>query len=141
MREAGQILKQMSSAQFTRLTDEQWEKMAHGTWSEDGDGLTLNYDPNLMKTLQAIDLEQPLPILWPLFEGLKPFPVLAIRGGNSDLLTDATLQAMREKHPRLTAITVPDQGHAPFFEGDLIGAVKNLIADAETHSPECVPAE
>ncbi|MFC4172817.1 alpha/beta fold hydrolase [Microvirga sp. GCM10011540] len=132
MQEAGQILKRISDAQFPRFTEEQWEKLARGTWHENGDGLRLNYDPKLMKTLEAIDLEMPLPILWPLFEGLAPVPVLAVRGGNSDLLSAETLRAMQEKHPRLTAITVPDQGHAPAFEGDLIEAVRRLIAEAES---------
>jgi pimeloyl-ACP methyl ester carboxylesterase len=131
MREAGQILKQMSDAQFPHLSERQWEKLARGTWREEDGRLLLNYDPNLMKTLEAIDLEAPLPALWPLFEGLAPVPVLAIRGGNSDLLSRETLRLMQEKHPRLKAITVPEQGHAPAFEGDLIEAVERLIADAE----------
>jgi len=134
MREAGQILKDMSNAQFPGFTDEQWEKLARGTWREENGGLVLRYDPNLMKTLEAIDLEAPLPVLWPLFGGLSPFPVLAIRGGNSDLLAADTLRFMQEKHPRLTAITVPDQGHAPAIEGELIDAVRRLVADAEAEA-------
>jgi hypothetical protein len=57
--------------------------------------------------------------------------VLAIRGANSDLFAASTLAAMQKIHPRLTAITVPDEGHAPAIEGDLIAAVKVLIATAE----------
>ncbi|GEO15858.1 alpha/beta fold hydrolase [Microvirga aerophila] len=131
MSEAGHILRQMSDAQFPRWTDDQWERLARGTWREDGDRIVLNYDPNLMKTLEALDLEMPLPDLWPLFGGLNPYPVLAIRGANSDLFAASTLAAMRESHPRLTAITVPDQGHAPAIEGELVTAVKELIAAAE----------
>lgn len=131
MSEAGQILRHISNAQFPHFTDEQWEKLARGTWREEDGRVVLNYDPNLMRTLEAIDLEAPLPDLWPLFEGLAPFPVLAIRGGNSDLLAAETLRGMQERHPRLTAMTVPDQGHAPLFEGNLIDAVEGLIAEAE----------
>jgi pimeloyl-ACP methyl ester carboxylesterase len=131
MREAGQILKQMSDAQFPLWTDEQWDRLARGTWREDGDRVVLNYDPNLMKPLEALDLEMPLPDLWPLFGGLSPYPVLAIRGANSDLFAASTLAAMEKSHPRLKAITVPDQGHAPAMEGELIGAIKDLIARAE----------
>lgn len=134
MDEAGSLLKQMSDAQFPNFTAEQWLKMARGTWREEDGRLVLNYDPNLMKPLELIDLEMPLPDLWPLFGGLTPFPVLAIRGGNSDLLADATLKSMQERHPRLTAITVPDQGHAPALEGDLIGAVQRLVTEAESAS-------
>ncbi len=131
MQEAAQILRQISGPGFPRYTDHQWEKMARGTWREDEGQLILNYDPNLMKTLEGLDLESPLPDLWPLFEGLKPFPVLAIRGGNSDLLTAHTLQSMQERHPRLKAITVPDEGHAPSLEGDLVQDIRQFIIDVE----------
>lgn len=131
MGEAADILRQRSEAQFPGYTDEQWERMARGTWRDSEDGPVLNYDPNLMKNLEALDLEAPLPDLWSLFESMKPFPLLAIRGSNSDLLTDETLQMMQARHPQLTAITVPDQGHAPSLEGDLIQAVKCFIDGIE----------
>jgi pimeloyl-ACP methyl ester carboxylesterase len=134
MREAGHILKQMSDTHFPRWTDDQWEKLARGTWRQDGDRIILNYDPNLMKTLEALDLEMPLPDLWPLFGGLSPYPVLAIRGANSDLFAASTLAAMQTSHPRLKAVTIPDQGHAPAIEGEVIHAVKELIAAAETNA-------
>ncbi len=132
MQEAAQILRQISGAGFPRYTDRQWEKMARGTWREDEGQLILNYDPALMKPLEGLDLESPLPDLWPLFEGLKPFPVLAIRGGNSDLVTADTLQSMQERHPRLKAITVPDEGHAPSLEGDLVQEIRRFIIDVES---------
>ena len=62
---------------------------------------------SMASVLEALDLEAPLPDLWPLFEAMKQFPVLAIRGGHSDLLTAKTLQMMLERHPHLTAVTVP----------------------------------
>ena len=132
MNEAGQMLRRLSGAQFPRFTDAQWEKQARGTWREDGGRLVLNYDPNLMNTLKALDLEMPLPDLWPLFEGLGGVPVLAIRGSHSDLLTGETLQRMTERHPRLTALTVEDQGHPPVIDGGLIDAVARLVAEAES---------
>jgi pimeloyl-ACP methyl ester carboxylesterase len=139
MQEAGQILRRMSDAQFPRFTEEQWERMARGTWREENGRLVLRYDPALMKTLEALDLEMPLPDLWPLFEGLSAIPVLAIRGANSDLLGAATLQAMQDRHPRFRAITVPDQGHAPALEGEIIEAIRSLIAEAD-RAPERAPS-
>ncbi len=131
MTEAAGILRRMAGSQFPLYTDEQWEKMARGTWRESEDGLVLAYDLNLVKTLEGLDLEAPLPDLWPLFEALKPFPVLAIRGANSDLLTAETLRMMQERHPRLTAVTVPDQGHAPLLDGNLIRTIEEFIARCE----------
>ena len=129
--EAGQVLKQISDAQFPTFADADWEKMARGTWREAEGRLVLAYDPSLMKTLESIDLEAPLPVLWPLFEGLKGVPVLALRGANSDLLAAATLDEMRRRHPRLDAITVPDQGHAPILDGDLIERIRAFVRMVE----------
>jgi len=131
MQEAAEILRQVSGSQFPAFTRRQWEAMARGTWHEEGGRLVLSYDPNLMKPLQQLDLDQPMPDLWKLFDGLAPFPVLSIRGENSDLLSEQTLHAMQQRHPRLTAITVPGQGHAPMLERSILQPVKDLIAEAE----------
>ena len=129
--EAGQMLKQISEAQFPKYTDAQWRRLAEGTWREDNGRLVLRYDPALMRMLEAIDLGMPLPDLWPLFEGLGPFPVLAIRGANSDMLSAQTLRMMAERHPALTTLTAPDEGHAPAIEGKLVGAIIEFIRDVE----------
>ena len=75
--EGGVILKRMMDAQFPKLTDAEWEAMARQTWREGGKTdkrLAANYDPKLMKSLEAIDFEAPLPPLWHLFEGLSSRP-------------------------------------------------------------------
>jgi pimeloyl-ACP methyl ester carboxylesterase len=130
--EGAQILKNLMSAQFTALGDEDWLGYARGTWRESGEGLVLDYDPLLMRTLEAVDLERPLPPLWPLFEGLKRVPLLAVRGENSDILSAETLAAMARAHLRLTAVTVPAQGHAPLLKGrDLVQQIRRFIAKIE----------
>lgn len=131
MDEAVQILRQTSGSEFPAFTGDQWQALARVTWRESEGQLVLNYDPKLMKTLEAADPRAPLPDLWPLFEGLKPFPVLAIRGELSDLLSPETVQAMQDRHPRLTAITVPGQGHAPALDGDLVQAIKQFVLSVE----------
>jgi len=121
MVEAGELLRQLSNAQFPHLTAAEWQALARGTWRQREDGrLVLAYDPKLMNMLESIDLETPLPELWHLFEGLKPVPVLAIRGANSDLLSAETLTMMEQRHPDLEAVTVPDQGHTPLLHGNAV---------------------
>ncbi|KFG70001.1 alpha/beta hydrolase [Microvirga sp. BSC39] len=129
--EAMQILQQASAAEFPAFTDEQWQALVRVTWREVDGQFVLNYDPNLMKTLEASDPEAPLPDLWPLFEGLKPFPLLVVRGEHSDLLSAGTVQAMQERHPRLTAITVPGQGHAPALDGNLTWVIEEFVLSVE----------
>ncbi|MEE1655055.1 alpha/beta hydrolase [Microvirga sp. CF3062] len=131
MDEAVQILRQMSGSEFPAFTDEQWQALARVTWHESEGQFILNYDPNLMKTLEAADPEAPLPDLWPLFEGLKPFPLLVIRGEHSDLLSAETVQTMQARHSRLTAITVPGQGHAPALDGDLAQVIEQFVLSVE----------
>ena len=132
MQEASQFMRQVSGNQFPGYSDAQWEKMARGTWKESEGRLALNYDPNLARTLEGLNLEAPLPDLWPLLDGLKSCPVLVIRGANSDLLTAETVQGMQERHSRLSSITVPDQGHAPSLDGELIQMIRDFFTKAES---------
>ena len=73
------------------------------------------YDVDLAKTMQGFDPEKPIPALWKEFEAMRNMRVLVIRGGNSDLLSAATVSVMAERHPKLESFEVPDQGHAPLL--------------------------
>jgi pimeloyl-ACP methyl ester carboxylesterase len=101
--------------------------MARGTWHEHDGGLVLSSDPSLMKALEALDLEAPIPTLWPLFEALKPVSVMVIRGENSDLLSHETVTEMQARHERLAVVTVPDQGHAPVLEGEVVERIRGFV--------------
>ncbi len=127
--EAVAILKTLFSAQFTRMSDADWDAYARLTWKQEGATLKPDYDPALMKPLKSLDLERPLPVLWPFFDGLKAVPVFVLRGQNSDLLSEETVRVMAERHPTLDAYTVPDQGHAPHLSGrDVVGRIQRFIA-------------
>ena len=129
--QAVDILKGTLGAQFPALSDAGWRSLARGTWTEGRDGLVAAYDPALMNILSALDLEAPLPVLWPLFAGLKRIPVLALRGEHSELLSEETFGRMQEAHPRLEAVTVAGQGHAPLIEGDLIERIARFVVETE----------
>jgi hypothetical protein len=49
---------------------------------------------------------------------LKRVPVLVLRGANSDLLSEKTVEEMRQRHPRFSSITVPAEGHAPLLRDE-----------------------
>ncbi|MGL4728746.1 MAG: alpha/beta fold hydrolase [Bosea sp. (in: a-proteobacteria)] len=126
------ILKRFFGSQFTAFGPEQWETMARRTWKEGPKGLVSDYDPALMKTLEQLDLEAPLPILWPYFDALKHAPMLTIRGENSDIFSTATHAEMGRRHPDCTLHTAMGQGHAPILgTPDVVTKVKRLIAKAE----------
>ncbi|MHB2165964.1 alpha/beta fold hydrolase [Alsobacter sp. R-9] len=130
--EAVDILRRISDARFPALDDDDWMALARGSWTEKDGRLVSSYDTQLFRGLAALDLEAPLPPIWPYFHALKALPVMAIRGENSDLLSAATLDAMEEAHPGLQALTVPGQGHAPLLrDSATINAIASFVAHVE----------
>jgi pimeloyl-ACP methyl ester carboxylesterase len=87
------------------------------------------YDVKLAKTMEGVDFERPLPPRWQEFDALGNVPVMTIRGANSDILSAATVEAMRVHHPALETLEVPDQGHAPLLaEADVIESIAGFCA-------------
>lgn len=118
--DGAEILRRLFAPQFPKLGPDDWLAFARRTFEERNGRLVPNYDPAIAKSLEAIDLERPLPPLWPAFEALAATPLMVIRGGNSDLLSAETVAAMAARHPNMEAVEVPDQGHAPLLTDDEI---------------------
>ena len=124
------LAKRVMSAQFTALTDADWEAYARMSFEEKDGRLAARYDPALSKGLEALDLEAPLPTLWPQFEGLRQVPVLALRGENSDLFSPETLAEMARRHPSLETHVVAGQGHAPLLiDEPTIARIEKFVED------------
>ncbi len=97
---------------FEAWDDAAFEDVARATYREGEDGLLhYNWDVRLVQPIRRGTGSVPDP--WAMFRALHHVPVLAIRGGNSDLLTDAGLKAMLDDHPDIAGVTVPGAGHAP----------------------------
>jgi pimeloyl-ACP methyl ester carboxylesterase len=109
------LLKELMSERFSGLSETDWETYAKMTFADDVGRIAMRYDRNLMKPLETLDLEQPLPVFWPQFDGLRNVPLLIIRGENSDLLSVDTLHEMLRRHPGAESCTVKGQGHAPLL--------------------------
>jgi pimeloyl-ACP methyl ester carboxylesterase len=127
--EAADILRRMFGTQFPKLDDDDWVAFARRTFKEDGNRIVPDYDVRLATVLQDVDLDRSLPTLWKEFDALASVPVMVIRGGNSDILSAATVDAMRSRRDRLEVLDVPDEGHAPLLrEAQLIGRIREFVA-------------
>lgn len=137
--EATELVREMNQRQFPAVTGEQWADYARAWFNEENGMPAPGYDPNISRAVSFTD--GPMPELWPQFGALARVPVLAIRGKNSDLLSEKTLAEMRARHPRLTAVTVPGQGHAPLLkDAPTIGAIAEFLARTDADSRLLVPS-
>ncbi|MGI9400017.1 MAG: alpha/beta fold hydrolase [Rhizobiaceae bacterium] len=100
-------------SQFPEYNQEDWDRQARVIFEEKNGRIVTRFDKRLALGLTNIDLDNPLPSLWPQFRGLDKHPMMLIHGENSDLITSATISKMKELHPRMARIKVPKQGHAP----------------------------
>ena len=128
--DAGRIVRELNRRDFPGMTDAAAEDFAHQLFNDRNGRPAPGYDPKLSKCISVLD--GPIPALWPQFEGLKRVPVLVIRGANSDLLARKTVEDMHRRHPRLTSIEVPGEGHAPLLhDAPTINAISAFFAEAD----------
>ena len=126
--EGAEILRRLFDAQFPRLTSEDWLAAAQRTFKQQDGAWVPTYDVRLAKTMEGIDFERPLPALWKEFDALANVPLMVVRGENSDLLSPATVNAMRVRRSAMETFEVAAQGHAPLLaEADVIGRIAEFV--------------
>ncbi len=135
--EATTIARDVNKRSFPGVDDETWGEVARQWYNEKRGKPAPGYDPSLKNALSVLD--GPVPELWPQFEALAKVPLLVLRGENSDILSQATVDLMAERHAGLEQFTVPKQGHAPLMK-DLPTqeAIATFIARADEEA--CVLA-
>ena len=111
---------------FPALSRADFARMTHAIHVEQDGAIVADCDPKLLEAVGRLDLSATLPELWEQFALLKDVPVMAIRGGNSQLFAATTLDRMGREHPGLESMTVDGQAHAPFLE---TAGLPNRIAD------------
>lgn len=115
--EAVRALK-ASNPGFPTLGEAEWLAFARRVYREENGRPRADYDPALGLNFPSVaEIEAgKMPELWALLDMMAEVPSLVLRGEHSDLLSQATVDAMHQHHRRLTAVTVKDRGHVPFLD-------------------------
>lgn len=130
--EAADKLRQRFGSHFPKWDDADWRAFAHRTFKEEGGRIVPDYDPALATVLAAVSRERPLPPLWREFDALAHMPVMVVRGTNSDILSAATVQAMRERRRSLQVVEVADEGHTPrLSDAAMTGRIAAFVAGCD----------
>ena len=108
---------------------DQWLEMAKRTMVVTQNGrISFDYDMAIAEPFAKPGNAAP-PDLWPAFEALRDVPMLLVRGGLSDLLSEETVRQMGLRNPAMTSITVPRVGHAPTLDEPEVRAAIHALLD------------
>ncbi len=127
--DAGKHLRAAFGDQIPIDDDAIWVHAARNSYVERAPGrITFDWDDNLVKPI----LEDKTEVydLWHLFQSITRFPVLAVRGEISKILSTDTLADMQRRHPAMRTVTVPGVGHAPSLgEPASIAALNTFLGE------------
>ena len=110
------------------LSEARLEKLTRAGYREDERGVPQpGADPLIAEPLK--DTSRAAPDLWPLWGAVAKVPMLAIRGAESDILSEPTLARMQREKPGLRTLTVANRGHAPLLdEPGCVEAIDEFLA-------------
>ena len=132
--EAAAEMRRLSPG-FGPVPEDLWlELSSHMVRQRPDGGLTLHYDPAIGEPVRALTQEAAQAAeaaVWGLYDQIRA-QVLLIRGQESDLLTEATAQAMAERGPRAQLVQWAGVGHAPTLTDPAhIEVLADFLLDAQ----------
>jgi cobalt-zinc-cadmium efflux system protein len=104
-------------APFGTFTPQEWKEYNGPHLIKDGSEWILHYDPNISKPFAAVTMATAAMgemLTWKAYDAIHA-DMLIVRGGDSDLLSAATVKKMCEHNPRARSVEIPGVGHAPAF--------------------------
>ncbi len=102
-------------ATFAKWGAGEWDRYVRRVCREERGEVRFDYDMRIADNFQRA-AGKPQIDAWPFYRALDGRPVTILRGAHSDLLSDATAQAMVAALSDAELVTVPDVGHTPNFE-------------------------
>jgi len=107
--------------------DAEWLRFARRVCRQTERGIEFDYDMSIVEPFAGGNRGE-VPDGWPFYRALAGRPVLVLRGGNSDLLSDPASERMASEIPDVEVVTVPDVGHAPDLgEPESVAAIDRLL--------------
>ena len=98
-------------APFGKLSDAQWAHLTRHSLRKTDDGnYVLSYDPGIVEPLR--EMQRADFHIWPLWDRIR-CPVLLLRGKESDVLLESTVEEMKRRGPRVEVVEIAGVGHAP----------------------------
>ena len=132
---AARGLQEANADVYPHYETEDWLGMAKRLYRITAAGrIVLDYDMNIAEPFRVAD-DAPAPDLWPLFEALRPAPVLIVRGGRSDVLSGATAEGMRTTLDHAELVTIADVGHTPTLTEPAAAAAIDRLLDRVAREP------
>jgi len=103
---------------FETLAADEWLAFAQRVFKPVNGLPRIDYDPALLQTFPSAEdiTAGRVANLWEFFGKIGDLPVSVVRGEHSDLLSAATVAAMKQQNAGLDATTIPKRGHAPFLD-------------------------
>ena len=118
-------------ASFGEHTPQEWE-IYNGPMLIQKEGKwIMHYDPDIsvpFASVNPIMAKAGEMAMWHAFKQIH-IPMLIVRGGNSDLLSAATVEKMCKLNPYARSIEIPNVGHAPaFVKSEQIALAKEFFS-------------
>ena len=115
---------------FPDYNSEDWELFTRNTFREQKDGTIIaDYDQAIGTAMREVDDNLVPAELWEMFNNLGQIPVMTLRGENSDILSNETLEKMATEHPKFTKITIANRAHTPDLNEDIsLTEIDNFIS-------------
>ena len=122
------VLTERNREMFPKWGAGEWDRFARRILHETDEGIRFQYDTRIADNYRAAT-EGPQGANWNLYECLTGRPVLILKGGLSDLLSDEVAERMVERlHDDAELVVVPDVGHTPNLEEpEALAAIDRLL--------------
>ena len=126
---AARALGETNAVVYPAYKLEDWLAMAKRLYRlTRGGRIVPDYDKNIAEPFRLPGGEAGVD-LWPALDAMRDVPSLIVRGALSDVLSDATAVAMKDRLRAADYVTVAGAGHAPTLdEPDAVAAINALLA-------------